>query len=597
MLKRSTIVLAFCILISQVSGIAAADESPQAETPQQRDARMAWFREARFGMFIHWGLYAQLAGSYDGKPTRGAGEWIMQDMKIPTSQYEKLVGQFNPVKFDARQWAKIAKDAGMKYMVITSKHHDGFCMFDTKQTDYCIMSTPFKRDPMKELAAACKEQDIKFCFYHSIMDWHHPLYDPRRPWNDTATGDPNMDRYVDYMKGELKELLTNYGPIGILWFDGEWEKTWNNDRGRDLYNYVRGLQPSIIVNNRVAKSRSGMAGMSTGEQPIGDYGTPEQEIPATGMPGVDWETCMTMNNTWGFKRDDQNWKSTRVLLHNLIDIASKGGNYLLNVGPTPEGTIPDESIKRLAEMGQWMKINGESIYGTSASPFRKLKFGRATQKPGKIFVHVFDWPASGKLELPMSSPIAKAYLLVDPTKSLKTRVSETGTTIDLPQAAPDENASVIVLEINGQPKVLFTPNATQGADGTILLRAGDADTTGNARVETIGGDQNIGYWNGARDSVSWDVQVNTPGTFEVELNLACKPESAGSEYVLGAGAQPITAKVPPTKGWDDFQTTKAGKLKIDKPGIVTITIKPRRKPAGEGLMNLRSILLRPSGSE
>jgi len=449
-MSKSWILVLMTIFAFAPLPFCSAQTQPIGETPRQRDARMAWFRDARFGMFIHWGIYAQLAGVYDGKPTPHAGEWIMQDMKIPTSQYEKLVSQFNPVKFDAKQWVKIAKDAGMKYIVITSKHHDGFCMFDTKQTDYCIMSTPFKRDPMRELADACKAEGIKLCFYHSIMDWHHPLYDPRREWNDTAKGAPDMDGYTKYMKAELKELLTNYGPIGILWFDGEWEDTWNGERGQDLYNFVRSLQPEIIVNNRVAKSRKPKVGMSEGERPIGDYGTPEQKIPATGTPGVDWESCMTMNDTWGYKTSDQHWKSTEKLLRNLIDIASKGGNYLLNVGPTAEGVIPEQSVQRLEEMGKWMNVNGESIYGTTASPFEKLTWGRATQKPGKIYLHVFDWPADGKLVAPINKPIRKAYLLADPSKALATNVKDQGTVIEVPATAPDPIATVIVLEVDSQ---------------------------------------------------------------------------------------------------------------------------------------------------
>ena len=221
------------------------------ETPAQHDARMAWWREARFGLFIHWGLYAVAAGEWNGKTTTGAGEWIMNDMQIPLSQYARLVPQFNPVKFDADQWVRAAREAGMKYIVITSKHHEGFAMFPSKLTDWCIGSTPFHRDPLKELAVACRQQGIHFCFYHSIMDWHNPEYAPRKAWNDIATQPPDFDRYNAFLKGQLKELLTGYGPLGVLWFDGQWEDTWTYDRGADLYNYVRSLQPNIIVNDRV----------------------------------------------------------------------------------------------------------------------------------------------------------------------------------------------------------------------------------------------------------------------------------------------------------------------------------------------------------
>ena len=285
--------------------LLSASNLRAAETPAERDQRMDWFREARFGLFIHWGVYSVPAGEWNGQ-TR-YGEWFLEETKMPVSQYEKYATQFNPVKFDAREWVRMAKDAGMKYLVITSKHHDGFGLWPSELTDWCIKSTPFKRDPLKELSVACKEGGLKFCLYHSIMDWHHPDWGIRRAWNDKASGTPDMDRYVVYMKGQLKELATRYGPLGILWFDGEWENPWTHARGLDLYNYVRGLQPDIIINNRVGKGRGGMAGMDKGPERVGDYGTPEQEIPPTGFgPGVDWESCMTMNDHWGYNKNDQN---------------------------------------------------------------------------------------------------------------------------------------------------------------------------------------------------------------------------------------------------------------------------------------------------
>jgi alpha-L-fucosidase len=307
-LRTLTAILAIMIVVLAKAGETSI-KSIAPETPAQRNHRMEWFNEARFGMFIHWGLYSVPAGEWQGKPAPGIGEWIMERAKIPASEYEKFAPQFNPVKFDAKEWVRMAKDAGMKYIVITSKHHDGFAMFRSELSDWGIKSTPFQRDPLKELADECRKAGIKLCFYYSIMDWHHPDWPERRAWNDVATGTPDMDRYAAYMKGQLKELLTRYGPIGILWFDGEWEKPWTHERGIDLYNYIRSLQPSIIINNRIGKARAGMSGMNQGDG-VGDYGTPEQEIPANGFgPGVSWESCMTMNDTWGYRKDDHNWKS------------------------------------------------------------------------------------------------------------------------------------------------------------------------------------------------------------------------------------------------------------------------------------------------
>jgi alpha-L-fucosidase len=463
---------------------AATTEPPVTETPQQHDARMAWWRAAKFGMFIHWGIYSVPAGEWNGKTDYA--EWFLEETHMPVSQYAQFAKQFDPEKFDAKAWVKTAKDAGMKYLVITSKHHDGFGMWPSDLTDWCIKSTPFQRDPLRELSDECRRQGITFCVYYSIMDWHSSDWGTRRAWNDVATGTPDMDRYVTYMKGQLKELITRYHPA-VLWFDGEWESPWTHERGVDLWNYLRALDPKLIINNRIGKARAGMEGMDVGKEHVGDYGTPEQQIPPTGFgPGVDWETCMTMNNHWGYNKHDDHWKSPETIIHNLCDIASKGGNYLLNVGPTSEGLIPPPSVERLAEVGQWMKVNGEAIYGSGPTPFgaeagalsttEKDKNGkpkfipawdwRATTKPGKIYLEIFNWPADGKMELPgLQSRVKQARLLtagarleVAQTKghvtrfvngvNLKVMQTEAGVTLALPAEAPDKLASVVCLEIS-----------------------------------------------------------------------------------------------------------------------------------------------------
>ncbi len=460
-------------LTSLLSGLLlAASLFAGDESPAQRDARMAWFNEARFGLFIHWGVYSVPAGEWQGKTNYG--EWFMEETKMPVSQYEQFAKQFNPVKFDARHWVRMAKDAGMKYIVITSKHHDGFGIYPSQQTDWCIKSTPFPRDPLRELAAACKAEGLRLCFYHSIMDWHHPDWGTRRAWNDKAPATPpDMDRYVTFMKGQLRELLTGYGPIGILWFDGEWEQPWTHERGVDLYNYVRGLQPKIIVNNRVGKGRSGMGGMDKG-QGVGDYGTPEQEIPPTGFgPGVSWESCMTMNNHWGYNKNDQHWKSTETLVRNLIDCASKGGNYLLNVGPTSEGLFPDASVQRLAEIGRWMKVNRESIYGTKASPFPKLPWGRCTQRAlgrdrTRLYLHVYSWPSDGRLLVPGLRNGMKSAGLLATGARLKWETTPEGVVVRVPGQAPDAISSTVVLTIQGAPEVV-TAHAGAAAGSTAAL--------------------------------------------------------------------------------------------------------------------------------
>ena len=519
-LMKASLVLRFMSLI--VAPLAAQ----AAESAAERDQRMAWFRDARFGLFIHWGVYSVPAGEWNGKTNYG--EWFLEETKMPVSQYEKYAGQFNPVKFDAREWVRLAKEAGMKYIVITSKHHDGFGIYPSDQTDWCLKSTPFKRDPLKELAEACRAEGIKLCFYHSIMDWHHPDWGTRRAWNDKASGTPDMDRYTVYMKAQLKELVTRYGPLGIMWFDGEWESPWTHERGVDLYNYVRSLQPNIIINNRVGKGRSGMQGMDQGAERVGDYGTPEQEIPPTGFgPGVDWESCMTMNNHWGYNKHDQNWKSSTALVRNLIDCASKGGNYLLNIGPTAEGVFPQPCIERLEDIGKWMKVNHEAIYGTQASPFESLAWGRCTQKklagagdltgfqqhaawpfedlgrqPGagqtRLYFSVYDWPANGKLTIPgLANQPVRAFLL-DGRRPLSFTTGENTVTISVPAAAPDKIASVVALDIEGAPHIV---KPDPYADETPAQR-----------------DARMAWWRAARFGmfIHWGVYSVPAGTYKGE---------------------------------------------------------------------------------
>ena len=450
------------------------DEVPLMPTPTTTAAevRMDWWREARFGLFIHWGLYAIPAGEWNG--ATGHGEWIRHTAQIPLEEYDALRGQFNPANFDADAWVQLAKDAGMKYIVITSKHHDGFCLFDSQYTDFDVKSTPFGRDILRELADACRRAGLRICWYHSIMDWHHPDYLPRREWESRSTEGADFERYVAHLKHQLAELVGHYGPIGVLWFDGEWENTWNHERGVDLYRYVRGLQPDIIINNRVDVGREGMAGLTKDRRFAGDFGTPEQEIPATGLPGVDWETCMTMNDHWGYNRQDQNWKSSTELIRKLADIASKGGNFLLNVSPTAEGEFPAASVERLRDIGRWMKVNGEAIYGTQASPFKELSWGRCTQKPlpdgnTRLYLHVFDWPADGRLTVPgLFNDAVRACLLADPTGiPIHGARQEDALVLQLPAAMPDAGVTVVALDIVGRPDVADPPDIS--AETSIFI--------------------------------------------------------------------------------------------------------------------------------
>lgn len=437
-------------------GAAPVTESPVVETNEQRDQRLAWWREARFGMFIHWGLYAVPAGTWKGQEMPEIGEWVMSKYRIPILKYAKLTESFNPVKFDADQWVQVAKQAGMRYMMFTAKHHDGFAMFKSESDPYNIVdATPFHRDPVGELAAACQKHGLKFGFYYSqALDWHEPDAGGTEPggepnvggmswgnnWDFPDHASKRFDRYFEKkVKPQLRELLTKYGPIATIWFDCPC--TINRAQSEELYQLTRSLQPQCIMNSRLGNG-------------LGDYTSEGDNVIPGEQSAPCWETPATLNDTWGYKSFDHNWKSPETLVRNLIDITSKGGNYLLNVGPTAEGLIPQPSVDLLAEVGKWLAVNGSAIYGTSAGPLKQLPWGRCTQKPGKLYLHVFSWPQDELFVPGLKNRVTKAYLLADSTQeSLRVTAAANGISIRLPAQAPDKIASVVVLEIEGAVNV------------------------------------------------------------------------------------------------------------------------------------------------
>jgi alpha-L-fucosidase len=432
-----------------------------------KDARMEWWREARFGMFIHWGVYSQWAGVYHGhQQARGGAEWIMNRSKIPVAEYQQKAKEFNPTKYDPDAWVKLAKEAGMKYIVITAKHHDGFALFNSKASKWDITdATAYGKDLLKPLAAACKKYGIKLGFYYSqAQDWNNPggsvaRKEMREGWPnpdsakidaytkahkghwDPAQETKSFDQYIDDVAvPQVKELMTNYGDVAVLWWDTPTNMT---DEAALKLQALLKLQPNIITNDRLKRPNF-----------PGDTKTPEQKIPTQSeLDGKDWETCMTMNGSWGYKSWDHKWKSTETLIHNLVDIASKGGNYLLNVGPKEDGTFPQESIDRLQAIGAWMKTNHEAVYATKASPVAPFAWGRCTSKEAKnnttLYFTVFDWPADGKLLVPgLKNEIISAKLLTG--GNLKTTSNKGGMEISVPSKAPDAIASVIKIEVKGE---------------------------------------------------------------------------------------------------------------------------------------------------
>ncbi len=550
---------------------------PSDETPEQHAARMKWWREARFGMFIHWGIYSVPAGVHQGKEMGPRiGEWIQHEMKIPVGEYAAYAPQFNPVKFDADAWVKLAKEAGMKYIVITSKHHDGFAMFKSAASSFNIVdATPFKRDPLKELAAACQKYGIRLGFYYSqAQDWHQPGGAARGGhWDPAQEGD--MTAYLkNIVVPQVKEILTNYGPIAVLW----WDTPENMTRERaDLLAPLIKLQPGLITNNRL------------GGGYMGDTETPENRVPATGY-SRDWELCMTMNDTWGFKSYDHNWKSGEQLIRQVVDTASKGGNLLLNVGPTSLGEIPGPSVERLKLVGAWMQKNSESIYGTTASPFKRLTWGRASQKPDKLYLSVFYWPKDGTLVVPMRSGAKKAYLLGAMDKPLKMAPSPQGLRLSVPASAPDPVATVIVLEGVGKVDALPPPPFTAESDGTVALECDTADLYGKGlRVE--GNTRlNLTDWKNAEAYPQWEVQFDKPGTYELSVLCFVPDTQAGSEFVVTIGDQKVAGRTTATGG--DFKEVALGKIRVEKTGPMPVKVTPTRIAAQE-FMRLRTLTAKP----
>jgi alpha-L-fucosidase len=449
--NRSTAALALSLALCSP---ALAQERPAPDTA--REARLRWFREAKFGLFIHWGLYAIPAGEWKGRSVPGIGEWIMNRAKIPVREYETLAARWNPVRFDADAWAQLAQDAGMKYVVITSKHHDGFALFDSKVSRYDVVdATPFKRDVLKELAAACAKRGLRLGFYYSqAQDWHEPN-GAGNSWDFGPDEKKDFDQYLrEKAEPQVRELLTGYGPVALVWFDTP--RLMTQERARRFTALVRSLQPDTLIDGRLGAE--------------GDYvSTGDNAIPSK-VGDEAWETPATINHTWGYRKDDQDWKSPGEIVFKLVDIVSKGGNYLLNVGPTAEGVIPQPSQDVLRTVGRWLKVNGEAVYGAGPTPFgdelgepssrgtkdlggKELFLQRSewrvTTKPGRLFFTLFREPRA-PFELPaLRNPVRRAYRLADGAPvEVKTEGDRRSLVVERPMI--DAMGTVIVVEIEGE---------------------------------------------------------------------------------------------------------------------------------------------------
>lgn len=386
------------------------------------EERMRWWNQARFGMFIHWGVYAI--------PARG--EWVMHVERIPAEEYAPLAKKFDPKKYDPDEWAALAKQAGMKYMVLTSRHHDGFSLFASKVSDFTAPKTAAGRDLCAEYVRAARKAGLKVGFYYSLLDWRWPAY-----WAGPEKDPQGFRKLLDYVHAQVRELCTLYGRLDILWYDGAWPHDANAWRSKELNAMVRELQPLIVINNR-----SGLPE---------DHDTPEQHISAS-QAGRYWETCMTLNDCWGYSAGDNNWKTTTQLIHNLVRCASGAGNFLLNVGPKSDGTIPQPSVKRLQEIGAWMKVNAESIYGSERCPFGGGMVGMTTAKGSTVYLHVLRWPGEEVSIAGVKNKVRSAHLLATGQQAEPVQKGDRLFIRGLPNKAPDPHDSVIVLKLDGKPE-------------------------------------------------------------------------------------------------------------------------------------------------
>jgi len=582
---------AFCVISTFVPCSLAQQNSQGAVRASSSDEalkekRLQWFRDARFGMFIHWGVYSVPAGEWKGQLVPGLGEWIMNRAKIPVKEYELLAPKFDPVRFSAEEIVRIAKNAGMKYIVITSKHHDGFAMYHSSVSKYNIYdATPFKRDPLKELADAAQKAGIKLGFYYSqTQDWHEPDA-VGNDWDFPDDSKKNFQKYLDEkVKPQVTELLTNYGPVGLIWFDTPRNIT--KEQSQQLVDLVHKIQPDCLVSGRVGHG-------------LGDYDSAGDNQISMGNAKRIWETPVTINDTWGFKRDDTNWKSVSVLVRQLVQVISQGGNYLLNIGPTSEGVVPQPSVERLAQVGEWLKKNSDSVYGAGPSPFPyQLPWGIITTKPAKMYLHVFNWPQKQLTLFGLKNKVRSASLLANGNK-LKFSQKEDAAidhnelTIELPTAAPDSSDSVIALDLVGDPQV--DRSLIQQPDDSVTLPAflSSAHRVGNdgLRFDSRGVAER---WTNKDEWVEWDFKVSNPGTFDVVLVTSQQKYGrdweGGHVLSLDVAGQKLKATVDdngkeenPVNPYWPYVISKAGRVTVDKAGKYSLSLRPEMIKADKKL--------------
>lgn len=594
--KLTTKTLLTLALLTAANPMAQAqtmDEMWDSSVSGKENPNLKWFKEAKFGMFIHWGLYAKLAGAWKGKRYYGSGEWIMNQAKIPVAEYKQAAQTFNPVKFNAEEWAQLAKDAGIKYMVITAKHHEGFSMFDTKVSDFDIVdATPYKKDPMKALSEATRKRGIQFGFYYSqFQDWYEPN-GGKNTWDFDESKKDYQKYYKEKAIPQLKELLTNYGPLGIVWFDTPGGMT--KEQTQSFVNELRVLQPKSLFSSRVG-------------QGLGDYRDfGDSEVPATPIKGA-WESIYTHNDSWGYIKHDMNFKTPTEIIHLLANVASKGGNLMLNVGPDGDGNIPEYSVKFLRETGKWLDKNGESIYSSTYGLIPAQPWGVSTSKPGKQYLHVLRRPANGKLLVPdFKGQLSKVYALVD-HKNLIWKKTGNDIWIDLPVFDADAANTVFVMEYSGKvPDYdLNVPVTVSNQYPENTVEANFAKLKGAAKIQSLTYSHYYGDWKhticvtdlkNKSDEADFSIRVTEPGVYKITLEYSCSPESAKQEGSMTVNDQEFLFRTLRTSDFDKkaplpFIRHTIATTTFTKAGLYQIRIHPLQD--GVELFRLKSVLLDP----
>jgi len=596
--KSMTGILIYCFInFLFASCLSPASDNKNKESivnSKNKEQYLDWFKEAKFGMFIHWGVYSKLAGEWNGRKLSDVGktqaEWVMDYLKIPVKDYRELAHQFNPVQYNAREWVKLAKATGMKYIVITAKHHDGFAMYHSKVTDYNIVDwTPYKHDLLKDLSDACAAEGIKFCVYYSHReDWDHPggygnNWDYDNEWGWDFFNKDKFNKYLEEKaKPQLRELLSNYGPVGIVWFD---RGMYTDEQGKEFTKFVHDLQPSCLVNSRVG---------SISLENVGDYQCMQDNEISPGGIQEPWETAMTLNDTWGYNKFDSNWKSPETVIRRLVEIISRGGNYLLNIGPTGEGEIPAATVNIFKSVGPWIERNAEAIYGSKASILGEIPWGYSTVKGNSIYLFVRNWPKDGMLTLTgLKSKLLSVDFLSNKSIMLPFIQNENKINLKLPSNPPDNPMTVIELKMDGTPKV-EPPKVMMNEKGNLQLEYSTAVTYGKAKTRyNRKGGFHIAKWTSPADKIEWLIHIDKPGVFAVKMTYAAEKEWEGKPFEISNGLNVIKSAVNYTGVPHNYIEFPVGYFQFEKSGNYTLTIKPSKSDS-TNLMYLRNITLMPT---